>query len=92
MDIEASSTEKKRRKLDHISPEVVGKPVNVCGHCSKKCTSKGLTNEAIMCDLCGSWVHAACEGLTREQFKVFNQLSNSVENIVYYCNFNQCLV
>ena len=92
MDIEASSTAKKRRKPDHISPEVVSKPVNVCGHCSKKCTSKGLTSEAIMCDLCGSWVHAACEGLTREQFKVFNQLSNSVENIVYYCNLNQCLV
>ena len=32
-----------------------------------------------MCGLCGSWVHAACEGLTREQFK--DLLTSSVTQL-----------
>ena len=90
MDSEASSSAKKRKKPEHISPEIVSKPANVCGHCSKRCTSKGPSSEAIQCDLCGFWVHAACEGLNKDQFRLLNQLSQSVDNVAYFCNLNQC--
>ena len=91
MDSEASSSAKKRKKPEHVSPEIVSKPANVCGHCSKRCISKGPSSEAIQCDLCGLWVHAACEGLNKDQFRLLNQLSQSVDNVVYFCNLNQCI-
>ena len=39
--------------------------VNVCGHCNK-CMPR---SEAIQCDLCQSWVHASCEGISKETYK-----------------------
>ena len=83
----------KRRKPDtEGSPDkltqLLDTPVNLCGHCKKKCTAK---SEALQCDLCASWLHASCEGITREDYKLLNQLSSSTQNIVYYCNLNHCL-
>ena len=66
------------------------KRVDVCGHCKKKCTTKGPLSEAIQCGMCYSWVHAACEGLKKEQCKHLTQLTNSTDNIVYYCYLNHC--
>ena len=47
-------------------------------------------SEAIQCNMCYSWVHAACEGLKKEQYKQLTQLTNSIDNIVYYCSLNRC--
>ena len=90
MDTEVSNSANKHKKPDNAFSEIVSKPVSVCGRCSKRCTSKGLSSKAIQCDFCGFWVHAACKGLNKEQFRLLNQLSQSVHNVVYYYNLNQC--
>ena len=61
-----------------------------CGHCNKKCTSRGKLSEALQCDLCYTWVHAHCEGLTKDHYKVINQISNEVPGITYLCKVNHC--
>ena len=40
--------------------------------------------------MCYSWVHATCEGLKKDQYKQFTQLTNTITNIAYYCTLNQC--
>ena len=67
----------KRKHGDNSPPAATNVPGDTCGHCKKKCTVKGKTSEAIQCDVCFEWVHAACEGLSKDQFKVFNQLVTS---------------
>jgi len=42
--------------------------------------------------LCHCWVHAACEGLTKDQYKSISQLTLLVDNLVYYCKLNHCAV
>ena len=76
----------KRRRPDD-SPDEICKNVDVCRHCNKKCTKK---SEAVQCDLCYSWLHASCEGLTKEQYKLLTQLTSSVDNVMYYCKSNKC--
>ena len=53
----------------------------------QKCTSKG---EAIQCDLCCVWVHAVCEGITRDQYKAIKSLS-SLDNLLYHCKISNCM-
>lgn len=65
-------------------------PVDICGHCKKRCAETGKKGEAVQCDLCGSWVHAACEGITREHYKSLTQLACYAGNIAYFCNLNLC--
>ena len=81
----------KKRSYSEVSPDksatVLGKPLDVCGKCSKKCTS--TKGESIQCDLCGMWAHATCDGISREQFKAIKNLS-SLNNFVYYCQVNDC--
>ena len=84
----SAKTQTKRHKPDsEDSPDkltcLLSRPVDTCGHCNKKCTTK---DRAIQCDLCSTWVHANCENLTNDQYKVLG----SSANIVYYCNFNSC--
>ena len=70
----------KRRRLDD-SPDELSKNADICRHCNKKCTKK---SEAVQCDLCYSWLHASCEGLNKEQYKLLTQLTSTVENVMYY--------
>jgi len=81
----------KKRAYSEVSPDksalILGKPLDVCGKCSKKCTS--TKGESIQCDLCGMWAHATCEGISKEQFKAIKSLS-SLSNIVYYCQVHDC--
>ena len=59
--------------------------------CNKKCTLKGKSSEAVQCDVCFVWVHASCEGFTKDQYKAFSDLSKSFPNIAYCCKLNGCL-
>ena len=47
-----------------------------------------ITSDAIQCEICYRWVHASCEGITKEKYKLFNQLD--IPNLIYCCKFNQC--
>ena len=51
-------------------------PVDLCGHCGKNFSDKGL-NEAIQCDLCAEWVHASCEGVSSDDYKLSTNLTSS---------------
>ncbi len=90
------NSSKRRKPEDNISPdtlraEALRKYVDTCAHCNKRCTNSGKNSEAIQCDLCLSWVHAACEGISKSYFKSLNEvLSANSDNIVYLCKVNQC--
>ena len=56
-----------------------------------KSTNREALSEAKQFDMCYSWVHAACEGLKKDQYKQLMHLTNSTNNIVYYCSLNQCV-
>ena len=87
-----TSAPPKRKHEDENSPsKALNMPGDICKHCNKRCTSKGKSSEAIQCDICFVWVHAACEGFTKEQFKTFSDLSKSFPNIAYCCKLNGCL-
>lgn len=90
----ASTPVVKRKRSNIPSPDAEilsqSKTIDICGHCNKKCTAKGPQSEAIQCDMCYSWVHVACEGLKKEQYKQITQLTISTNNLAYYCSLNQC--
>jgi len=73
------------------SPDILSKTVDVCGHCAKKCGGEGPLNEAIQCDLCSTWVHASCEGISSDDYKLLTNLTSATDNVIYYCSLNQCL-
>ena len=66
------------------------RPKDVCGHCELKCTAKGKGDDGICCDYCGYWVHATCDGMSKETFKSFNKLAKDIPNMSYYCTYNHC--
>ena len=74
-----------KRNRDGSPPTAMSVPGELCGHCIKKCTTKGKTSEAIQCDVCFEWVHATCEGFSKDQYKTFNQLVTAFPNITYCC-------
>ena len=84
------ATNRTKRKKPDDSPdktdEILNKAMDLCGKCNKKCTTKG---ESIQCDLCGLWVHASCEDISKDQYKAIKTLS-ALDNIVYYCRNNDC--
>lgn len=51
--------------------------------------NKGTLSKAIQCDLCYTWVYAACEEVKKA---VQNTCSTniSIVNCVYYCTLNRC--
>ena len=65
-------------------------PGDVCKICNNKCTESGEDSKAIQCEICYAWVHATCDGMSSEQYDLFNQLSASIGNIAYCCNMNHC--
>jgi len=64
--------------------------LSLYGHCGKNCSDKGL-DKAIQCDLCAACTHASCEGVSSDNYKLLTNLTSSSENVIYYCNLNQCL-
>ena len=86
-----TGSQKRRKPGVDESPDksyyILSKSLDVRGKCNKKCTSKG---EAIQCNLCCVWVHAVCEGITRDQYKAIKSLS-SLDNLVYHCKINDCI-
>ena len=84
-----SGSQSKCRKPDtEESPDklsqLLDKPVDVCGYCGKKkCTTKC---EALQHNWCAAWLHASCEGLTKDQYEFLNQLASSTHNICNLCN------
>ena len=62
-------------------------PGELCKHGNKLCSKKGMS---LQCEVYYNWVHASCEGVSNDDYKLFNKLSAAVPNIVYCCNLNQC--
>ena len=96
-DENSSAATKRPRIADSVSPTQEQRnsslntlPGHTCGHCGKACTAKGKLSEAIQCDFCYVWVHAHCEGITKEQYKNLSYISGAVTNVAYYCEYNHC--
>ena len=96
-DENSSAATKRPRIADSVSPtqeqcnsSLNTLPGHTCGHCGKACTAKGKLSEAIQCDFCYVWVHAHCEGITKEQYKNLSYISGAVTNVAYYCEYNHC--
>ena len=71
-----------KRKRPDDSPEDLSKSVDVCRHCNKKCAKR---SEAVQCDLCYSWLHASCEGLNKDQYKLLTQLLTQYPLLTMSC-------
>ena len=56
--------------------------------CDKKCTETEKQVQAIQCDLCGVWVHAVCDGISKDQYQSFVALTSKVENLAYLSKLN----
>ena len=54
-------------------------PGDICKICNNKCTESGEDSKAIQCEICYAWVHATCDGMSSEQYDLFNQLSAARE-------------
>ena len=93
MSTPGSQAKRKLPPSPDVSPsnEMVSKmqklPGETCKHCNKLCSKKGTS---FQCEICYSWVHASCEGVSNDNYKLFNKLCASMPNIVYCCNLNQC--
>ena len=64
--------------------------VDVCSNCNESCDADGVKGEALQCDLCEGWFHAACENISSKHYKSFSSLAKSIPNMVYYCKHNKC--
>ena len=63
------------------------KNVNECGHCLKLVTSTGRDSEGFCCDCCSFWVHARCEGINQNEYKLWKKLG---ERAKFYCTVRNC--
>jgi len=68
---DGSGLNQKRMRPNDMPPDSrilqQSKEVDICGHCNKKYM---IRSEAIQCDLCQSWVHASCEDISKENYKL----------------------
>ena len=72
---------------DEVQSKLQRLPGEICRHCNKHYSTKGTS---IQCEICYSWVHASCEGLSNDNYKMINKLSSSVPNLVCCCKLNHC--
>jgi len=61
------------------------------GRCVKCKQDLGPDCKAIQCDLCGSWIHSRCESVSDEVYENMNDVVGSLNNLVYYCDTNNCI-
>ena len=82
----------KRRKPDWDDLPVKGALTNlssdICGCYDKWCTETG---EQGQCDLCGVWVYAVYDGISKDQFEGLMALTLNIETLAYICKLNSCL-
>jgi len=55
------TTKCKCKKPNYNFPDILSKPVDICGHCDKNCSGRGKVDEAIQCDLLGSCFMWRCQ-------------------------------
>lgn len=72
--------------------DTVARDIEICGHCKTRCTDKGKGSDGLLCDHCQCWVHAKCEGMSVDSYKMFSQLANNVPNMKYTCSANNCQI
>ena len=82
----------KRPRVYSVSPdkrtEQLQKfPGGTCVKCKQDLSPE---SEAIQCDLCNIWVHAKCEGVSKDMYDNLNLVYSSLSNISYYCELNHC--
>ena len=70
--------------------KLVKLPGESCSHCLKCCTSNGKSSDAIQCEICYRWMHALCEGISKEKYRLFSQLASKIPNLVYCSKYIQC--
>ena len=90
---QASAQVKRRKPESNDSPvkEVLTNfSGDICRHCDKQCTETGEQGQAIQCDLCGVWVHAVCDGISKDHYQGLVSLTSNVENLAYLCKLNSC--
>ena len=75
---------------DAVVQDSVTVDKEICGHCNYKCEDTGKGDDGLLCDYCGYWVHASCEGMSKESYKMFVKLASEVPNLSYYCELNHC--
>ena len=77
-----TGSQKRRKPGVDESPDksyyILSKSLDVCGKCNKNAHRKERL-----------WVHAVCEGITRDQYKAIKSLF-SLDNL-YHCKINDCV-
>ena len=64
--------------------------MNICRHCDKQYIETEEQSQAIRCDLCGVWAHAACDGISKDHYQGLVSLTSNVENLAYLWGLNSC--
>ena len=82
----------KRPRIYSVSPnkkidQLQKLPGGACAKCKQ---DLGPDSEAIQCDLCNNWIHAQCEGVSKDMYDNLNLVFAGLSNISYYCEFNHC--
>ena len=63
------------------------RPKNICGHCNNEVKSRGQGSDGIECDCCRYWVHAQCEGISQEKYKMWQTIGDRAK---FYCSVMMC--
>ena len=86
----------RRHKPDLDDSPVKGILINlsgdICRHCDKQCIETGEQGQVIQCDMCGVWVHVACDGISKDHYQDLVSITSNIENLAYLCRLNSCQV
>ena len=82
----------KRSRIYSVSPDKkIDQLQKLPGGACAKCTQDlDPDSEAIHCDLCNKWIHAQCEGVSKDLYDNLNLVFAGLSNISCYCEFNHC--